>query len=284
MSYLDHIHAHNNSDLSTFRPFYVAKQRVGWIPDDFAVQLAAWPEVFDIDATRVTLSARLDSFVDRSAAIEAPLNALASAGVIRGWRGEAYPVMANWGDQPLMQIERAACTKFGIRAWGVYMNGFVKRDDGMHMWVAYRAKDKPTFPGMLDNMVAGGQPVGITPGDNLIKECAEEAGIPNAIATQARPVSVNSYCQQTPDGVKPNQMFCYDLEVPSDFTPVNEDGEVDRFELWPLKDVIATVRDSFDFKSNCNLVIIDFLVRHGYITPENEPDYMAIVLGLRSSA
>lgn len=204
MSYFDHIHAHNNSTLSRFRPFYLAKQRVGWIPDDFGAQLAAWAEVFDIDATRVTLSARLNSFVDRSAAIEAPLNALASDGTIRGWRGEAYPVMANWGDMPLMQIERAACIKLGIRTWGVYLNGIVRRDDGMHMRVAYRAKDKPTFPGMLDNMVAGGQPVGISPGENLIKECAEEAGLPTEIATQARPVSIISYFQQTLDGVKPN--------------------------------------------------------------------------------
>jgi len=160
--------------------------------------------VFDIDATRVTLSARLNSFVDRSAAIEAPLNALASDGTIRGWRGEAYPVMANWGGMPLMQIERAACIKLGIRTWGVYLNGIVRRDDGMHMWVAYRAKDKPTFPGMLDNTVAGGQPVGISPGENLIIECAEEAGLPTEIATQARPVSIISYFQQTLDGVKPN--------------------------------------------------------------------------------
>lgn len=105
---------------------------------------------------------------------------------------------------PLMQIERAACIKLGIRTWGVYLNGIVRRDDGMHMWVAYRAKDKPTFPGMLDNMIAGGQPVGISPGENLTKECAEEAGLPTEIATQARPVSIISYFQQTLDGVKPN--------------------------------------------------------------------------------
>ena len=37
---------------------------------------------------------------------------------------------------------------------------------------------KPTFPGELDNTVAGGQPAGIGLHDNLIKECAEEASIP----------------------------------------------------------------------------------------------------------
>ena len=57
---------------------------------------------------------------------------------------------------------------------------------------------------MLDNMIAGGQSVGISPGENLTKECAEEAGLATKIATQAPPVSIISYFQQTLDGVKPN--------------------------------------------------------------------------------
>ena len=76
-------------------------------------------------------------------------------------------------------------------------------------------------------------------------------------------------------------MFCYDLEMPVDFTPFNMDGEIDAFELWPIEEVAERVRDSFDFKFNCNLAIIDFLIRHGILTPENEPDYVDIVLGLR---
>jgi len=35
------------------------------------------------------------------------------------------------------------------------------------------------------------------------------------------------------------------------------------------------------FKPNCDLVIIDFLVRWGYITPEDR-DYIDIVKGLRT--
>jgi len=42
------------------------------------------------------------------------------------------------------------------------------------------------------------------------------------------------------------------------------------------------VRDSFEFKFNCNLCIIDFLVRHGVIDPDNEPDYTALAHGLRA--
>ena len=47
----------------------------------------------------------------------------------------------------------------------------------------------------------------------------------------------------------------------------------------PIEEVARIVRETDDFKLNCNLVIIDFLVRHGYIGPEN-PKYLEIVQGL----
>ena len=85
------------------------------------------------------------------------------------------------------------------------------------------------------------------------------------------------------DGLKPDVQFCYDLELPLDFTPHNTDGEIAEFMLWPMDKVAAIVRDTKEFKFNCNLVIIDFLVRHGLIAPEH-PDYLEIVAGLRGSA
>ena len=153
----------------------------------------------------------------RSTAVEAPLRALADDGLIGAWRGELYPVTADWHAPPLMRIERAACPRFGIRAFGVHINGFVRKGAGLHMWVARRAYDKPTFPGMLDNMVAGGQPIGFGLLENVIKECGEEAGIPEDIARRATAVGMISYTHQPPEGTKPDQMFCYDLELPEDF-------------------------------------------------------------------
>jgi hypothetical protein len=40
------------------------------------------------------------------------------------------------------------------------------------------------------------------------------------------------------------------------------------------------VRDTDDFKFNVNLVIIDFALRHGLLTPENR-EYLALIAGLR---
>ena len=35
------------------------------------------------------------------------------------------------------------------------------------------------------------------------------------------------------------------------------------------------------FKPNCALILVDFLMRHGLVTPENEPKYIAIAWRLR---
>ncbi|HYN77840.1 MAG TPA: DUF4743 domain-containing protein, partial [Lamprocystis sp. (in: g-proteobacteria)] len=76
-------------------------------------------------------------------------------------------------------------------------------------------------------------------------------------------------------------MYCYDLELPATFVPRCTDGEVESFSLLPAAEVARLVQDTDEFKLNCNLVVIDFLVRHGLIAPDH-PDYLPIIQGLRS--
>src|SRR3546814_6062152 len=99
------------------------------------------------------------------------------------------------------------------------------------MWTGRRARDKHTYPGMLDNTVAGGQPLGLSLRENLVKECAEEAAIPPALAERAVAVSAISYRHMTEEGFKPDVQFCFDLELPPDFVPRNTDGEIESFQL-----------------------------------------------------
>jgi hypothetical protein len=117
----------------------------------------------------------------------------------------------------------------------------------------------------------------------MIKECAEEAGIPQEIARTVRAVGMIDYNHQSEDTAKPDRQYCYDLELPETFQPVAADGEVGEFMLWPVERVAEVVCDTYEFKFNCNLVIIDFLIRHGVLDPDTEPDYAAICLGLRRS-
>ena len=134
-------------------------------------------------------------------------------------------------------------------------------------------------PGKLDHLVAGGLPHGMGLAENLIKECDEEAGITAELAKRAVPVGAVSYCAEMKKGLKPDVLYCYDLELPADFVPHPQDGKTTEFFLWPVDRVAEVVRESEDFKLNCNLVIIDFLIRRGCIPPEH-PDYLALVAGL----
>jgi len=168
---------------------------------------------------------------------------------------------------------------FGVRGYGVHMNGWRFKDGRMHMWIARRSQTKPTGPGKLDQMVAGGQPVGLSLRDNMMKECGEEAGIPMAIAENVQPVGTITYCTERPEGLRRDVLFNFDLEVPADFKPENTDGEVDAFMLWPMDEVMARLRETKDFKFNSALVIIDFLIRRGFIEAD-DPDYADIVAGL----
>ena len=46
--------------------------------------------------------------------------------------------------------------------------------------------------------------------------------------------------------------------------------------------MFETVRDTFDFKYNCNLVLIDFFVRHGLFAAD-DPDFLRIVGELKAT-
>jgi len=63
-------------------------------------------------------------------------------------------------------------------------------------------------------------------------------------------------------------MFNYDLELPSDFRPKAIDGEVEEFQLWDAEKLVSEVELTNNFKDNCNLILIDFFIRHGLISPE----------------
>lgn len=280
MSFLDHIALCNTHDLSNYVSLVVDGDAVGHIRKDNLAHLDRFPDVFVRSDQSVSLAPNIETYEDRTAAVDMVVRALFEDGVLTGWRGEPYPVGGQWGGPHAFEVERAAAPFFGARAYGVHINGYVRKENGLHMWIARRADDRPVCPGQLDNMIAGGQPVTLSLKENVIKEAGEEAGVPPDLAATALPTGAITYCAESDIGLKPDIMFCWDLELPADFTPVNADGEIAEFRLLPAAEVMEIVDTTFDFKFNCNLVIVDFCIRHGILPPEH-PDYETILKGLR---
>lgn len=131
----------------------------------------------------------------------------------RKWRAELYAVYRNpFGqrDYPkdgaetqrddlnyAFEMERAASGLFGIVTYGIHMTIYeqIPEEDGSYkIWVPRRAATKQTWPGYLDNSVAGGIGAGLSVFECVVKESMEEASIPEDVVRRyARSVGSVSY-------------------------------------------------------------------------------------------
>lgn len=270
MSFIQRVNACNSARTSNYIPFIMDNRQVGWIKPAFQQQLASWSDIFKLDDKSVQINDTIQGFQERSEALDEVIRSLVKKQVIRAYLDEPYPVTPGDRNAAIMTVDRSAGAYFGIRCFGQHLNGFVRKSDGIHLWIARRARDRHIEPGKLDNMVAGGLPWHISLEENLLKECAEEAGMNRALASQASAVGTVSYLAESVNGIKPDTLYCYDIELPEDFTPICTDGEVESFSLMPVEEVMQIIRDSEEFKPNCNLVILDFMVRHGVLNPHEE--------------
>ncbi|XP_069192361.1 uncharacterized protein [Procambarus clarkii] len=263
------------------RPLFVCGRQVGAVRPDVACCLLDYPQVFTPTPDAFILNVQLDSYTKRSNAIDVVLRDLRAKNVLRalrGWRDECFNVWADFGVEPLFKMERSAVTLLGVRAFGVHIMGYSRsaEDGTMNIWVQKRSLDKPTYPGMIDTMVGGGITAGLQPFQVMLKEAHEEAGIPEDIAKTAHAAGTVSFFTETERGLHANTEFVYDLELPPDFVPCNNDGEVECFEAVSVEEYVERVT-SIKYKLTSVPVGLDFLVRHGLITPDTEPEYPALV-------
>ena len=279
MSLLRHISRCNTWRPEQFIPLTRGAARIGFVRRDNAETLRRFPAVFAVEQESVRLIAPGD-FDALSAAIDRVVEQLVAEGRVAKWRNEFFAVAEHWGAPPLFKLDRGALAFFGTRAYGVHLNG-VRRDEGtLSLWIGRRAPDKKVAPDKLDNLVAGGIAYSDSLAATLVKEAAEEAALPADIVARAVPVGALSYRMETEPGLRDDVLFLYDLDVPADFIPRNTDGEIVEFKPMTAAEAIERVRRSDDFKFNVNLVLIDFGLRHGLVTPE-DPEYLDLVTGLR---
>lgn len=200
---------------------------------------------------------------------------------------EQFPIVGAHFD---IGIERSASSLFGIIGQGAHMTVYTrtKHEGVMKFWIPRRSAKKSTYPNMLDQAVAGGVARGETPLECIVREAGEEADLsPEAVREKvvaAGTVSWFNVSDEKAGGevglMNPGILYVYDLEVGGEveFQPV--DGDIQSFDLVGIEEVLIALRNG-EFKPSCAVVMLDFLVRHGIITAENEPDYAELVSRLR---
>jgi hypothetical protein len=278
MSFRDHIVSCNNYDPARVVPLFAGRDRVGLLRHDNAAALRSFPDVFAVADDKVNLIAHGD-VAAVSRAVDAVVDALVVEKRIPKSRSETFDVAPRWGAPVVFRLDRGAVPFFGTRAYGVHLNGYRRGGSTLDLWVGRRAPNKSVAPDKLDNLVAGGIGNGHGLQETLLKEGEEEASIPRSLTGHAVPAGAVSYRMENELGIRDDVLFVFDLEMPADFVPKNQDGEIVHFELMPASAVLDRVRTSDDFKFNVNLVILDFALRHGILRPD-DPEYLDVATGL----
>ena len=261
-----------------YRPLWVERTATGWLDDARAAALAEMADVFDVRDDGLSFVAGIHGARDRSVALDRVARVLAADGLLTAWRDERYAVAPEFGAPPWYELERAAARYFGIRTYAAHVNGLVRRNQEIAMWIARRSPAKSIDPGMLDNLVGGGIATGQSVASTVVKEAWEEAGVLAGSAALAQPAGCVHICREQPDGLQRETIFVHDLWLPVDFVPAGQDGEVVEHRLVPLRDVgalIANGEGPETVTADAALVMLDCLVRHGAIAPD-APDYGAL--------
>lgn len=233
----------------------------------------------------------------RSDAFERFTDLLLECKIISKRHTDMYPItdLRKAGGNILATVNRNTAPYLGINSIGVHLLCYVHDDqqgDGVggknesgrsnvSLWLAQRAANKSHNALRWDPTVAGGQPASMGFFENVVKEAGEEAGIDPDLVTE-RAVSTGCLSQMTckTDGtcMKPSLYYTWDMQVDKkNFVPMPTDGEVSVFEVCSAKQLEYEVRHGDRLRPAMILVVTDFLIRHGVITPDNEPDYAQIL-------
>ena len=233
----------------------------------------------------------------RSDAFERFTDLLLECKIISKRHTDMYPItdLRKAGGKILATVNRNTAPYLGITSVGVHLLCYVNDDQGIDgvgdknesgrsnvsLWLAQRAAIKSHNALRWDPTVAGGQPASMGFFENVVKEAGEEAGIDPDLVTE-RAVTTGCLSQMTckPDGtcMKPSLYYTWDMQVDKKtFVPRPADGEVSAFELCSAKQLEYEVRHGDRLRPAMILVVTDFLIRHGVITPDNEPDYAQIL-------
>ncbi len=283
---------------------------MGLVLPQAAKEFSKFPSYFSVTKEEVRLLDQSDWCIEtesdeslvtkRSKALQEVLQAIQAADSIpalRGWRNEEFAVRESFHATPKLIVERAAAVLFGVPAYGVFVNGYTCEEDGSsrptHLWIGTRSPTKQTWPSRLDSLAAGGLAAGMLPRQAMINECIEEAGIdPSCLEANLLAVSAVSYTAFNDDGwgLKRDVLFCFDLQLPNDFVPCAVDGEMESFEKLPIATVLQLLaepicnKDDSDnrWKPNVGVVLIDFLLRHGFLDA-NDPHYLELIDALRGA-
>lgn len=192
---------------------------------------------------------------DATAGLALLARALRTADRVRAWRDELLAVHDARGRR-IAVVERGVTRLLGIATHAVHLVG--DSPDG-RVWVQQRALDKANDPGRWDTLMGGMVPARDTVDEALARETWEEAGLradalPNL--RSAGSIVFSLPCAEERGGYIVERIEWFRATVPAGVEPVNQDGEVARFELLDRPALLARLhRREFTWAAQAILAV-----------------------------
>ena len=254
----------------------------GYVHSSFVREMP-WPSCWSLDHEKRLLSLLSPpDFQERTNLMNTTLRSEHVKGnidALRKWADELFPVYSSTGEH-VLDMDGCGVDLFGIVNFAVHLLAYVNTKEGIRFWVPRRSKTKMSYPGMLDNTVGGSLSSGERPIGCIVREAAEEGAIPEEY-TRKNIISCGTLSYQmslTDDGRPGCQhqvQYLYEMELTEDIVPKPFDGEVEEFTLKSLDEVRYALMHG-EFKLNCGMTWMAYLVRHGIVNAENEPNLVEI--------
>lgn len=123
---LIHIFLISGYRSNDYKPLFCQGHHIGLVSRQVETELIPYQDIFVIHPGKIDLCPGLTSHKDISAQVESVLVSLKEKNIfsaLKGWRNETYDIRPTFGQPPLFAMERAATCLFGLRQYGVDVNG-----------------------------------------------------------------------------------------------------------------------------------------------------------------
>ena len=186
------------------------------------------------------------------------------AGLFGGWRNERFDVWSADGRQILFALERSAFRPLGLYSHAVHINGLAVTEEGLRFWIARRSPHKAVDPNKLDTLVGGGISAGEQIWEAAKREGREEAGLTDAVLNRLQYTGRCISLHQVSRGLHRECLHIFDVILPNELMPQNQDGEVASFALMSAEEAALAMCNG-EMMNDSVLVTADLFHRLGML-------------------
>lgn len=206
------------------QPLWFGDTKVGWVNPETCLTLLTQAETFTLqdDGLHWPLPAGRAAATVAWQQVETVLR---RHGLVGAARRELLEVQYSTDESArrLGAVDRAVVRRLGITTLAVHLVAYDPMDA---IWVAQRALDKTTDPGLWDTLVSGLRVSGETTAQALQRESAEEAGLDAHHLSTHQWIDSVRLGRPLAEGYQDEWQEIFEVTLPAGFTPCNQDGEV----------------------------------------------------------